>query len=120
VAESRRIRAAKAQVEILGAASNACESFSFHVGPPLILLSALVSPQDKIASFLGLKPNLSYRIVQTDSRGLVSGIREFSQSGIRINAGFFVLKRDILKYLQLVLGSVIRGPQCHSVGTASR
>jgi glucose-1-phosphate cytidylyltransferase len=57
--------------------------------------------QDRIASFLSVKPNLSYHIVQTDPRGLVSGIREFTQSGIRINAGFFVLKRDIFKYMRL-------------------
>jgi glucose-1-phosphate cytidylyltransferase len=57
--------------------------------------------QDKIASFLSVKPNLSYHIVQTDPRGLVSAMSEFTQSGIRINAGFFVLKRDIFKYMQV-------------------
>jgi glucose-1-phosphate cytidylyltransferase len=47
-----------------------------------------------------VKPNLSYHLVQTDPRGLVTGIQEFVQSGIRINAGFFVLKRDIFKYME--------------------
>jgi glucose-1-phosphate cytidylyltransferase len=56
--------------------------------------------RDKIASFLSVKPNLSYHVVQTHSRGLVTGLQEFTQTGIRINAGFFVLKRDIFKYME--------------------
>jgi glucose-1-phosphate cytidylyltransferase len=31
--------------------------------------------QDEIASFLSVKPNFSYHIVQTDRRGLVTGIK---------------------------------------------
>ena len=56
--------------------------------------------RDKIASFLSVKPNLSYHVVETHSSGLVTGIREFAQTGIRINAGFFVLKKDIFKYME--------------------
>jgi glucose-1-phosphate cytidylyltransferase len=56
--------------------------------------------RDKIATFLSVKPNLSYHIVQTGPGGLVTGIQEFTQSDIRINAGFFVLKREIFKYMQ--------------------
>jgi glucose-1-phosphate cytidylyltransferase len=61
---------------------------------------AYARERDKIASFLSVKPNLSYHLVQTDPRGLVTGIQEFAQSGIRINAGLFVLKRDIFKYME--------------------
>ena len=61
---------------------------------------AYARERDKVASFLSVKPNLSYHLVQTDPRGIVTGIQEFAQSGIRINAGFFVLKRDIFKYMQ--------------------
>jgi glucose-1-phosphate cytidylyltransferase len=56
--------------------------------------------QDVVATFLSVKPNLSYHLVETGSSGLVSGINEFKQSGIRINAGFFVLKNDIFRYLR--------------------
>jgi glucose-1-phosphate cytidylyltransferase len=56
--------------------------------------------QDKVATFLSVKPSLSYHIAQTDPDGLVTGIKEFTQSGIRINAGIFVLKRDIFKYMR--------------------
>ena len=61
---------------------------------------AYARERDKVASFLSVKPNLSYHLVQTDPRGLVTGIQEFAQSGIRINAGFFVLSRDIFKYME--------------------
>jgi glucose-1-phosphate cytidylyltransferase len=36
----------------------------------------------------------------TDANGLVTSIKEITQSGIRINAGFFVLKKDIFKYVR--------------------
>ena len=55
---------------------------------------------DKIATFLSVKPNLSYHVAMTDGNGLVTGINQLSQSGLRINAGFFVLKRDIFRYIR--------------------
>jgi len=61
---------------------------------------AYARQRDKIATFLSVRPNQSYHIVQTDNDGLVTSIKEVTQSGIRINAGFFVLKRDIFKYMQ--------------------
>ena len=56
--------------------------------------------KDKIATFLSVKPNLSYHVVRTGSDGLVTKIQEITQSGTRINAGFFVLKKQIFKYMQ--------------------
>jgi glucose-1-phosphate cytidylyltransferase len=56
--------------------------------------------RDKIATFLSVKPNLSYHVVQSDPKGLVTGIKELTKSGIRINAGVFVLKREIFKYMR--------------------
>ena len=61
---------------------------------------AYARQRDKIATFLSVKPNQSYHIVQTDNDGLVTSIKEVAQSGIRINAGFFLLKRDIFKYIR--------------------
>jgi glucose-1-phosphate cytidylyltransferase len=54
----------------------------------------------KIATFLSVRPNLSYHVAQTDGDGLVTGIKEFTQSGIRINAGIFVLKNEIFRYMR--------------------
>jgi glucose-1-phosphate cytidylyltransferase len=61
---------------------------------------AYARERDKIATFLSVGPNLSYHVVQTGADGLVTGINELTKSGIRINAGTFVLKRDIFKYIQ--------------------
>jgi glucose-1-phosphate cytidylyltransferase len=55
--------------------------------------------RDKIATFLSVRPNLSYHVANTDADGLVTGIKEVTKSGLRINAGFFVLKRDIFSYM---------------------
>jgi glucose-1-phosphate cytidylyltransferase len=60
---------------------------------------AYARERDKIATFLSVGPNLSYHVVQTGADGLVTGINELTKSGIRINAGTFVLKRDIFKYI---------------------
>ncbi len=57
--------------------------------------------RDKIATFLSVTPNLSYHVAMTDANGLVTGIKELTQSGIRINAGYFVLKKDIFRYVRL-------------------
>jgi glucose-1-phosphate cytidylyltransferase len=56
--------------------------------------------QDRVASFVSVRPNSSYHIARTDETGLVTGIDEVATSGIRINAGFFVLKRDIFSYIE--------------------
>jgi glucose-1-phosphate cytidylyltransferase len=55
---------------------------------------------DRIATFLSVKPNLSYHVASTDADGLVTGIKEVTQSGMRINAGFFTLKSDIFRYMR--------------------
>src|SRR5271165_4453939 len=54
---------------------------------------------DKVATFLSVKPNLSYHVVQTGGDGLVTGVNEFKRTDIRINAGLFVLKKDIFRYM---------------------
>jgi glucose-1-phosphate cytidylyltransferase len=58
------------------------------------------SQRDKVATFLSVKPNQSYHIAQTDNNGLVTSIKEITQSGIRINAGLFVFKREIFKFVR--------------------
>jgi glucose-1-phosphate cytidylyltransferase len=55
---------------------------------------------NKIATFLSVKPNLSYHVVKSGSDGLVTGISELTQTDIRINAGTFLLKKDIFKYMK--------------------
>ena len=56
--------------------------------------------RNKIATFLSVRPNLSYHLVETGAGGVVTGIKEFTQSGIRVNAGAFVLKKEIFRYIE--------------------
>ena len=53
----------------------------------------------KTASFLCVKPNLSYHFVATHD-GVVSSFRDISQSGLRVNGGFFIFRREIFDYLR--------------------
>jgi glucose-1-phosphate cytidylyltransferase len=56
--------------------------------------------RNRIATFLSVRPNLSYHVAQTGDDGLVTSIKELTQSGMRINAGFFVLKQEIFRYMR--------------------
>jgi glucose-1-phosphate cytidylyltransferase len=55
---------------------------------------------DTIATFVSVKPNLSYHIAETGPNGLVTSIKELSQAQMRVNAGYFVFKRDIFQLIQ--------------------
>lgn len=58
--------------------------------------------QQKIASFLCVKPNLSYHSVslQETNGCLVSEIRAINNGSLRINGGFFILKNRIFDYIR--------------------
>lgn len=53
----------------------------------------------KVASFLCVKPNLSYHHVKIGPDGTVEGLVEIAESGIRVNGGFFVFRQEIFEYL---------------------
>ena len=55
---------------------------------------------DKLGTFLAVKPNHSFHVVAMDENGNVQGLRDLTRSDIWINAGYFVLRREIFKYLQ--------------------
>jgi glucose-1-phosphate cytidylyltransferase len=55
---------------------------------------------DAIASFLSVKPNLSYHFVTTENGGTVTSFRDIAQSGLRVNGGFFIFRRDIFRYIE--------------------
>ncbi len=56
--------------------------------------------RNKVASFVSAKPNLSYHLVSSGPEGLVREIKPITKSDIRINGGYFVLRRDIFKYMR--------------------
>jgi len=56
--------------------------------------------EGKIASFVSVRPNLSFHVVQTDDRGRVTSIEDIAKSHLRINGGFFIFKREIFDYMR--------------------
>jgi len=57
---------------------------------------------DKIASFLCVRPNLSYHLVslQEGEGNLVAGIHAINNGSVRINGGFFIFKTKIFDYMR--------------------
>jgi len=53
-----------------------------------------------VASFLCVKPNLSYHTVATRDDGVVTGLQDIADAGVRVNGGSFVFKQEIFRYLQ--------------------
>jgi glucose-1-phosphate cytidylyltransferase len=56
--------------------------------------------QDKVASFLSVKPNLSYHIVSTRADGSVTAIQDIGDAGLRVNGGHFIFKTDVFDYMR--------------------
>jgi glucose-1-phosphate cytidylyltransferase len=56
--------------------------------------------QNAVASFVSVKPPLSYHIVSSDRNGRVTEIQEIGQTNIRINGGYFILKPEIFDYMR--------------------
>jgi glucose-1-phosphate cytidylyltransferase len=56
--------------------------------------------QDRIASFVCVRPNQTFHVVSVAPDGLVAGIRHVAEAGVLINGGFFIFKKDIFRYLK--------------------
>ena len=54
----------------------------------------------KVASFLSVKPNLSYHFVSLEADGRVAGLQNVSHLDLRINAGFFAFRSEIFRYMR--------------------
>jgi glucose-1-phosphate cytidylyltransferase len=54
----------------------------------------------KVASFLCVRPNLSYHFISTDAHGLVEKVTDVSESQLRINGGFFIFRKTIFDYMR--------------------
>lgn len=55
---------------------------------------------DKVASFMAYQPTQSFHVVDLEITGKVNGISPISDSGLWINAGFFVFKKQIFDYMR--------------------
>jgi glucose-1-phosphate cytidylyltransferase len=54
---------------------------------------------DAVASFISVKPQMSYHVVTSDPSGRVTAIEDIARTRIRINGGYFILKREIFDYI---------------------
>ena len=54
---------------------------------------------DRVASFLSVRPNLSYHFVTTNGDGEVTAMQDIGQARTRINGGFFVFRREIFDHI---------------------
>lgn len=56
---------------------------------------------EKIASFVSVRPKLSYHLVSSNpANDLVSDIQDMSQSDVRMNGGYFIFKKDIFRFMR--------------------
>ena len=56
--------------------------------------------QDRVASFLAVRPRQSFHVVSMEDDGFVRDISHVGQAGLWINAGFFVFKQAIFDYMR--------------------
>jgi|SRR6185503_9963648 len=54
----------------------------------------------KIASFLSVKPNLSFHMVSSDEQGRVTAIEDIAKSRLRVNGGYFLFRQEIFDYMR--------------------
>jgi glucose-1-phosphate cytidylyltransferase len=59
-----------------------------------------VARQDRVASFLCVKPNQTFHSVSVREDGLVNDIRHVAQTDLLINGGFFAFKPQIFDYIR--------------------
>ncbi len=56
--------------------------------------------QDKIASFLSVRPSQSFHHVSYDENGLVKSIEAIDKGNLWINGGYFIFKKQIFDYMR--------------------
>jgi len=56
--------------------------------------------RNRVASFLSVKPNLSYHIVSMKDHNLVDAMQPFKKCDVRINGGYFIFKKEIFNYIR--------------------
>jgi len=66
---------------------------------PLPEMISGLRERNKVASFLCVRPNYSFHLVDFDDAQTVRGIHDITSSDVWINGGYFVLRSDLFDYL---------------------
>jgi glucose-1-phosphate cytidylyltransferase len=54
----------------------------------------------KVASFLCVRPNLSFHFITLNRDGVVESIKDVQRSNIWINGGYFVFRKEVFQYMK--------------------
>ncbi len=54
----------------------------------------------RVASFLCVRPNLSMHFISLTHEGTIGAIQDVTKADLRINGGYFIFRRDIMKYIR--------------------
>ena len=66
----------------------------------LPLLIAAHAESGKIASLLAARPNYTFNVIDADDERVVTSFHDVAQTGMWINGGFFVLRREVFDYIR--------------------
>ncbi len=55
--------------------------------------------QDMVASFMVYQPTQSFHIVKLDNKGFVRSINHIGESGLYVNAGYFIIRPEFFNYI---------------------
>lgn len=67
---------------------------------PLPGLIAGLEQQNMVASFVSVRPNQTFHVVNTDADDVVSSIEDIRGSNVRINGGYFAFRSEIFDYME--------------------
>ena len=67
---------------------------------PLDQLIETFKASDKIAAFLAISPTYSFHVVASEEDGTVRSIRHVRDSGMRINGGYFIFRKELFDYMR--------------------
>jgi glucose-1-phosphate cytidylyltransferase len=67
---------------------------------PLPLLIGAHAASGKVASLLAAHPNYSFNVIDADEDHVVTKFADVTQTGMWINGGFFVFRRQIFDYIR--------------------
>lgn len=67
---------------------------------PLDDMVAFAQETNRAVTFLGVRPNYTSHVVESDATGAVTGVRHVTEVGLRINGGFFVMNQRAFDYMR--------------------
>jgi glucose-1-phosphate cytidylyltransferase len=56
--------------------------------------------QDCVAGLLSVRPTFTTHVIRTEPSGVVTKLEDMDRSGIRINGGYFIFRREIFSYIK--------------------